>query len=104
MVIGCFELLLLIGIIAGFFILLGRYPRLGKTLFQTIRSRRFSGWQLLAAALVCGFIALLLFHPASKASHPLSKILFPLFYSAAIVLFLWAVLRFLGLPLDDDRP
>jgi hypothetical protein len=119
MVLGCFELLLLLGIIAGLLILLGRYPGLGKILFLPLRNRRISGWQLLAGAFFLGFLAFVLSEKASRPGHAFAAVMYCLFYGAAVVLFLWALLRFLsvrvymakrrddlflGLPIAHDPP
>jgi serine/threonine protein kinase len=105
---GCFELLLLLGMIAALLVLMGRYPAFAKKLHQLLRSPRVSGWKLLAGAIFFGFLALVLSTKLHKPGHPNAKLLFPLFLSAAIALFIWSMLRFRGLYLPDaaaiDRP
>ncbi|MHB1426783.1 MAG: protein kinase domain-containing protein [Gemmataceae bacterium] len=101
MVLGCFELLLLLGIVAVLLIFLGRYPRFSQAMRRLLRNPRVSGWKLLMAAFFLGFLALVTGEKASKPGHPLSTVMYPLFFSSAFVLFIWAMLRFLGLPIAD---
>src|SRR5579875_1592355 len=104
MALGCVELVLLLGVLAGVLILIGRYPGLARILFRPLPNRRISGWQLLIGAFFLSFLAFTVSDPASKPGHPLSAAMYPLFVSSAIVLFLWAMLRFLGLPVADASP
>ena len=104
MILGCFELLLLLGFFAVLLVLLGRYPAFSAALSWTFRNSRISGWQLLLGAFCLGFLALVISEPASKPGHPLSAVLYPLLFLAALVLFIWAMLRFLSLPIPDAPP
>ncbi|HEY7330782.1 MAG TPA: protein kinase [Gemmataceae bacterium] len=99
-----FMLLLVVGIVMAVLYLLGHLPGISKTLLRPIRNRRISGWKLLLGAIFLGFLASVLADEAPRSGHPLATVFFLLFFSGALVLLGWAILRFLGLPVPDALP
>jgi len=73
----------------------------GKCLPFLFRARRPSGLVLLLLAFGLGFLAFLVSDSATKPGHPLSALMYLLFFSSAFVLFIWAMVRFLGLPIPE---
>ncbi len=94
MALGCFELLVVVGVILALIHLLRSREFLEKVLRLLRRAQRFAAWQLFLVSWGLAVLGLMLLsESAHKFGHPVTTFpVFLLLFSAGI-LFLWALLR-----------
>ncbi len=104
-IVGCFELLIVVGVILALIRLLRSREFRVKMLDLLRRAPRIIARHPFLVSLGLAVLALMLLsESAHKPGHPVTTFLFVLLLLAAALLFLWALLRSFGLTLVINRP